>query len=140
MVYNLVNQILVVYVCYNLLSLKSFDFSNSVTKGVQVGGVAILMYAFAKQITRKGDNAKNAVSDILKGVINEASLPGTVNRILKEYSASSSTPTTAIKSIVKIIAETSKANESESATLGALVFKTLDTLLKNNSNTTTTTK
>lgn len=124
-----------VYFAYAFLVLKSFSVSEFLTKGVQLGGVATLIYALIKQISRKSSNSKNAVTDILTGFVDEATIAGTVSRILKEYSASLSN-SQSIKTITKIIAENSTVGETESATLGNLVVKTLDTLNKKTTNTT----
>ncbi len=124
-----------IYACYSYLVLKSLDATTILKNGVQIGGGAILIYALIKQISRKSSNAKNAVTDILKGFVDEASLQGTVNRIVKEYTSVKSSNGYPLSVITKIIAETSNVSESESVTLGNLVTKTLDTLLKSKTNT-----
>ena len=124
----------IIYACYSFVVLNALNLSEIIKKGVQVGGLAILIYAFIKQISRKSSNAKNAVTDILKGFVDDASLQGTVNRIIKEYTANANAYPVAV--ITKIIAETSNVSESESVTLGNLVTKTLDALNKTQSKTT----
>ena len=119
-----------IYACYSFVVLKSLNFSVILKNGVQIGGGAILIYALIKQITRKSSNAKNAVTDILKGFVEESSLQGTVNRIIKEYNAKKTENAYPLAVITKKIAETSTVSESESVTLGNLVTKTLDALTK----------
>ena len=125
---------ILIYACYSFLVLKELSVTNIIKSGTQVGGIAILIYAFIKQLSRKNSNAKNAITDILTGFINETDLSGAVNRIIKEYNESKASTTknstTTLKNVTKIIAETSSVNETDSATLGSLVVKTLDTILK----------
>ena len=121
----------VIYAGYSFLVLKTLEIVTIIKGGFQVGGSAILIYALVKQIGKNSSNAKNAVTDILTGFIDDASLQGTVNRILKEYTSNKYSAS----SITRIIAETSNVSEQESATLGSLVIKTLETL--NTSKTTT---
>ncbi|MBO5712931.1 MAG: hypothetical protein J6R88_01850 [Clostridia bacterium] len=129
-----------VYACYSYLVLKSLDLSAILKSGVQIGGVAILMYALIKQLFKKSSNAKNAIYDILKGFVDEASLQGTVNRIIKEFDSAVKNGTVATPTITKIVAETSSVTESESNTLGLLIVKTLNALTKTNKAKTTNSK
>ena len=128
---------IIIYATYSFLVLKQVDFVKFATNGIQTGGVATLIYALIKQISRRSSNSKNAVTDILTGFVDQTLLSGTVSRIVKEYSLSSGVNVQ--KTITKIIAENSNVSESESITLANLVVKTLDTLLKKQ-NTQTTTK
>lgn len=123
---------IIIYACYSFLVLKSLAVVEIIKNGLKIGGLAILIYALIKQITRKSSNAKNAVEDILKGFVDDASLSGAVTRILKEYDitkTATANGASTSKAITKIIAETSKVSEADSVTLGNLVTKTLDTLL-----------
>ena len=120
---------IVVYACYSFLVLKTLNATTILKTGVQVGGLAILIYALIKQLSRKQSNAKNAVSDILKGFVDEASLNGVVTRIVKEYTLAKNSNVNPTKTITKIIAESSQVNEVESATLGSLIVKTLETII-----------
>ena len=126
----------VTFAIYSFLVLKQVDLISFATNGIQTGGVATLIYALIKQISRKSSNSKNAVTDILTGFVDQITLPGTVNRILKEYSLNNGANMQ--KTITKIIAENSNVSESESITLANLVVKTLDTLLKKQTTQTTT--
>ena len=123
---------IIIYAGYSFLVLKSLVLVEIIKNGLKIGGVAILIYALIKQLSRKSSNAKNAVEDILKGFVDDASLSGAVTRILKEYDTAKTTNANGAsvsKAITKIIAETSKVSEADSLTLGNLVTKTLDTLL-----------
>lgn len=125
-----------VYAGYSFLVLKSLNASLFITKGVQTGGVAVLIYALLKQISRKSSNCKNAVTDILTGFVDESSISGTVNRVIKEYSLNQN-GASALKTINKIVSENSNVTEAECVTLSNLIVKTLDALTKSTANNTT---
>lgn len=74
------------YAGYCLIFSVPIDFCTALTKGVQSGGVATLIYVFFKHITSSKFNAKKAVADLLKGIVSSKTVSNVAELIANTFS------------------------------------------------------
>lgn len=72
---------IVFYAVYSLFSTRELSVFDVVSRGVQSGGLATLIYAFYKHILKKKGDVKGAISDVLKGILSSKTISGVAHTI-----------------------------------------------------------
>ena len=65
---------IIFYAVYSLIFIKDVSVYLIVSKGVQSGGLATLLYAFLKHLFNSKGGLKNSLSELLKGIISSKSI------------------------------------------------------------------
>ncbi len=109
---------------YFYFAKKSQNFEEILEKGIQLGGIATLIYAIIKQML-KGNNLEKSISTLLEGIISSSSLKSVSQSIIQNFSQSKSNDENA-KAISNLIAESTSISESECKAITGIILKTLN--------------
>ena len=74
------------YAVYSVFSPINFSVYFVISRGVQSGGVATLIYAFSKHVSKSKGDVTGAISDVLKGILSSNSISGVAKIISKLFS------------------------------------------------------
>jgi prepilin signal peptidase PulO-like enzyme (type II secretory pathway) len=72
---------IVFYAVFSLFIKRELSVFDTVSRGLQSGGIATLIYAFYKHILKKKGDVKGAISDVLKGILSSKSITGVAHMI-----------------------------------------------------------
>ena len=72
---------IVFYAAFSLFSNLELSVLDTISRGLQSGGLATLIYAFYKHILKKKGDVKGAISDVLKGILSSKSISGIAHTI-----------------------------------------------------------
>ena len=72
---------IIFYAVFSLFSKRDLSVCDTVSRGLQSGGIATLIYAFYKHILKKKGDVKGAISDVLKGILSSKSITGVAHTI-----------------------------------------------------------
>ena len=72
---------IVFYAAFSLFSNLELSVLDTISRGLQSGGLATLIYAFYKHILKKKGDVKGAISDVLKGILSSQSISGIAHTI-----------------------------------------------------------
>lgn len=116
---------IVFYALYSVFFSLNLDFYLIVSKGVQAGGLATLMYAFLKHfISSKGD-LKNCISELLKGIISSKSISDVVSLITNLFS-SPIDEDMMLEKIEQILRENTDVSEDVLTSVAMIIKKTIN--------------
>lgn len=72
---------IIFYAVFSLFFNQNLSVFDTVSRGLQSGGIATLIYAFYKHILKKKGDVKGAISDVLKGILSSKSITGVAHTI-----------------------------------------------------------
>lgn len=72
---------IIFYAVFSLFFSQNLSVFDTVSRGLQSGGIATLIYAFYKHILKKKGDVKGAISDVLKGILSSKSITGVAHTI-----------------------------------------------------------
>lgn len=108
---------------YFYFIIKTKNFEKILESGVQLGGIATLIYAIIKQML-KGNNLEKSISNLLEGIINSSALKNVSQNIIQSFSQSKSMEENS-KAIFSLIAESTSISENECIAITNIILKTL---------------
>ena len=72
---------IIFYAVFSLFFGQNLSVFDTVSRGLQSGGISTLIYAFYKHILKKKGDVKGAISDVLKGILSSKSITGVAHNI-----------------------------------------------------------
>ena len=82
---------IIFYALSSLLSTKELSVLDVLSRGVQSGGLATLIYAFYKHILKSKGDVKGAIYDLLKGIISSTAITDVAKNLSTLFSSELST-------------------------------------------------
>ena len=77
---------IIFYTVFSFFSVRELSVFDVISRGVHSGGIATLIYAFCKHISKRKGDVKGAISDLLKGVLSSKAISdvaGTLSTLFK---------------------------------------------------------
>ncbi len=115
---------ILLYGLYSYFLLNLFEVYSVITKGFQCGGVATLCYAFFKQILSSSGSVKQAVQNVLKGVLSTSVIKEISTAISKKFSVTESDEETEMN-VRKILSESADIPKEISWAMAKIIAVTL---------------
>ncbi len=72
---------IIFYATFSFFSPRELSVCDVFSRGVQSGGLATLIYAFYKHISKCKGDVKGAISDLLKGILSSKSVNDVANTV-----------------------------------------------------------
>lgn len=120
---------ILLYGLYSYFLLNLSDFYAIITKGFQCGGVATLYYAFFKQILNSSGSVKQAVQNVLKGVLSTQAVKKLSSTISSKLSLTETDEETELK-IRQILSENADIPKEISWAMARIIAVTISSKKK----------
>ncbi len=111
----------ILYSVYGLIFIKGISFVALLQGGVEVGGVATLIYAIISQ-TLKSGSIEKTITKILKGVLTNSPIKNIVADIIDGYSEDNTHEQNA-NSILMLLVSNTSLTEEECKTITDIIMK-----------------
>ncbi len=114
----------ILYALYTLIFLGEINAYTIISKGVQCGGLATLLYAFFKHILASKGGIKSSVSELLKGIISSKSIKEVVTHICNLFSTQINDDEMLVK-IEEILRENTDVKEEVLTAVAKIIKNTI---------------
>ena len=112
------------YAGYSAFSSSNLSVYTVICKGVQSGGIATLIYAFSKHVSKSKGDVTGAISDVLKGILSAKSISG-VAKIISNLFNTQIPEEEMIGKIETILQENTDVSSEVLTAVAKLITKTL---------------